>query len=430
MLTSVTSPAAGRLGQRQGVVGRGSRVPPAASGTNSSNTERSKQTEVAASTPASSAGAKRAERPAHQGGSAPVARSPPPWAGRSSPRCRSRRPGCPGRSRAPAVRAHRRDRRAEGASSGQLLDLAAVPREQPPQAGARQHQAPAPLSASMKAQPLGRVGGIERHVGAAGLEHGEEGDHQLGARGRTAPRPAPRAPRPAPRSRAASAGAGPPARRRSAARSPADQRRRRPGVRAACSSEAGRAAGRPRGSAQAGVVPLDQHLVALAPPPAAAGRRPARRDRRAPPPAAARAARPGAATVAPSKRSASYCRRPISPPCHSASARVTSNCAPGSARATDSSSSAPNGTDAPAAPAHSAAMPSSPDRRPFWSTAATWKSGGRDGSRSGCSRSASSGSGKSWWSKAPRAASRTRSTSSPKEGSPRRSTSTATGLTR
>ena len=37
----------------------------------------------------------------------------------------------------------------------------------------------APLSSRMKARRSAGVGGIERHVGGAGLEHGEDGDHHL-----------------------------------------------------------------------------------------------------------------------------------------------------------------------------------------------------------------------------------------------------------
>ena len=92
-------------GVRRGPGGRGRRRPgrprpPWASGAKSSKTEMSKPIEVAARTSARSSGVKC--RSAQRAGRRRCgARSPPPWAGRWSPRCRSGRRGC----RRSAVRA-------------------------------------------------------------------------------------------------------------------------------------------------------------------------------------------------------------------------------------------------------------------------------------------------------------------------------------
>ena len=88
-----------------------------------------------------------------------------------------------------------------------------APRRRPgsdPRPGGRQPVQPAPsavsttaapASASMKASRSARIGGIERHVGAARLEDRQQRHHQLRPSARGRPRPAPPAPPPAPRSR-------------------------------------------------------------------------------------------------------------------------------------------------------------------------------------------------------------------------------------
>ncbi len=103
----------------------------------------------------------------------------PPWAGRSSPRCRSRRRGSSGAQLSDGR--GRRPRSAPALCQRQLRP--------------GQHHRHAPESSSIAGQALRRVGGIERHVGAAGLEHRRAGRRSApaSARGRRPPgAPAPR----------------------------------------------------------------------------------------------------------------------------------------------------------------------------------------------------------------------------------------------
>ena len=264
MLTSVTSAGApASAGRRQGV--RRARITRAARGRAARRARRPRRrsrSRSTASTPASSSArrpraAQRDQRRRRCG-----ARSPPPWAGRSSPRCRSRRPGCPavaggagGRRAARSAGALRRrrgsTRRRRGAGS----------------APARRAGSAAPArraSSSMKRQPLARVGGIERHVGAAGLEDGRAAPTtSSGERSRQTPTsvsgPTPSG------AQAAGQPVGPRVElaRRSARSPSADQRRRRSGRRAPPAPRTARAAQRPAGRRRAGAVPLDQELLPL-----------------------------------------------------------------------------------------------------------------------------------------------------------------------
>ncbi len=118
----------------------------------------------------------------------------------------------------------------------------------------------AAVSSSMKAQALGRVARVERHVGAAGLEDGEQRDDQRrsSAPGRRPPGCQGRRP-----ARAGARRAGwlaRPARRSCSARRRSSSAVA-PGVRAACSLEELRDRGRWR-VARRGAVPIRQQLAA------------------------------------------------------------------------------------------------------------------------------------------------------------------------
>ena len=104
-------------------------------------------------------------------------------------------------------------------------------------------------SASMKRQPLGGVAGVQRHVGAARLQHRQQRHDQRRASAPGTPPPASRGPRPAPRRRRARRSARPVQLAVGEARPVADQRRSRSGARAAwaanssCDAGVGRTAG-------------------------------------------------------------------------------------------------------------------------------------------------------------------------------------------
>ena len=119
--------------------------------------------------------AKYSPRPAHQGRRRCGARSRRPWAGPSSPRCRSRRPGCSSAraaaraSAGPPARCVVRpdDHGLRGARAG--ASSSGASRQQHRRPGVVQHER----------QALARIGRVERHVGAARLEHAEQRDQQL-----------------------------------------------------------------------------------------------------------------------------------------------------------------------------------------------------------------------------------------------------------
>ena len=114
-----------------------------------------------------------------------------PWAGRSSPRCRSRRPGCPARSRPAGSRPRASPRRRPSSSTVRRRSPAA-------RAGASSATSTgSPAVGQHEGQPLRRVGRIERHVGAAGLEDRPAAPRPAPASARGRRRPAPPARRPA-----------------------------------------------------------------------------------------------------------------------------------------------------------------------------------------------------------------------------------------
>jgi hypothetical protein len=132
---------------------------------------------------AASRGAERAEARCQPPGctSAPWLTSTP-FGGRSSPRCRSRRRGSSrhaGEPRRlvpspPSPAAARRRRHSPAAAAG-------MPASRRHRRGTRprpQHRGAASAQLDSAAAP--RAGGIERHVGAARLEHAEHRHHQLG----------------------------------------------------------------------------------------------------------------------------------------------------------------------------------------------------------------------------------------------------------
>ena len=102
----------------------------------------------------------------------------PPWAGRSSPRCRSRRPGGPARRQRPA-RLSALGVSLRSSATGIQADTGRRRRKRPRQRSLRQQHRARPASASMKASRSARIGRVQRHVGAAGLEDGEHADDQL-----------------------------------------------------------------------------------------------------------------------------------------------------------------------------------------------------------------------------------------------------------
>ena len=94
-----------------------------------------------------------------------------PWAGRSSPRCRSRRPGCRARRPRRPVRSAPQPARAELVQADDAAHAGAAAGRA---ARSWVSSTGAPASSSMKRQALPRVAGIERQVGAAGLEDAEQ----------------------------------------------------------------------------------------------------------------------------------------------------------------------------------------------------------------------------------------------------------------
>ena len=103
---------------------------------------------------------------------------PPPWAGRSSPRCRSRRRGCSGdRGRRGSRRALRRE-----ASPSSVDERGPGPlrRSRPRRSAASVRSTPgAARPRACSASRSRGIGGVERHVGPAGLEHGEQPDDHV-----------------------------------------------------------------------------------------------------------------------------------------------------------------------------------------------------------------------------------------------------------
>ena len=199
-------------------------------------------------------------------------------------------------ARSPSVTSARRGRRGRVAGSSSSDGAGSSARAGRGRVAVGRSAAAGRRRRACSAMPLGRVVGVERQVGGAGLEHAAARRPVRGARQQHARR-ALRARRRG-RRRCAGQPVGParPARRRSGSRRRRSDRAARPASRAACAANSS-GSGR-RGQSRAGVVPLDQQPLPLGRGEQVERRRAGCPGRRPPRPAGATSRSASASTVA------------------------------------------------------------------------------------------------------------------------------------